>query len=339
LPETRRYVDDVGPRRNGVRHTATASVAATVLVVLASAACGGGAGSGAATGAGDAGAGSRTALNQRLTAAVRPQLKEAYIAFMRASSPDHDANLTSADVDGPVVGRTYYAYVPSTHTYWAVAYFQPTAAVRSQQQQVAFQDEGSSGFFEQRPGRSWVMLRHANGAGPWPCQGDLPANLMKAWDLSINGSCEVADSGPMAPGITSGWVNGGLPDGTYFGEVAEAQVDWDGSGSVYFEPENWSSPSRAPTSPNHAVTYLSFSPAAAVEYSVGHDPASSHVVDEKWNLAFSRRLIADVHSFRSHPYYGFVVTVAKQAITSIKEIGAVSPSPAPDYSVPPDPGA
>jgi len=47
-------------------------------------------------------------------------------------------------------------------------------------------------------------------------------------------------------------------------------------------------------------------------------------------------VIADVHSFPNHPYYGFVVTVAKQAIRSIKEIGPVSPSPAPDYSVPPD---
>lgn len=320
------------------RATTAALAAGAALLALMTAACGS-SGPGASTGAGAGAAGNGTAVNQVLTAAVRPQLKAAYIAFMRASSPDHDANLTAADVEGPVVGRTYYAYVASTRTYWAVAYFQPTAAVTSQQQQVAFQDEGSSGFFERRPGQSWVMLRHANGAGPWPCQGDLPANLMKAWGLSVNGSCEVADSGPMVAGVTSGWVSGGLPDGTYFGQVAEAQVDWDGSGSVYFEPENWSSPSQPPSSPRHAVTYLSFSPSAAVEYSVGNDPASSHVVDEKWNLAFSRRVIADVHSFRSHPYYGFVVTVAKQAITSIKEIGPVSPSPAPDYSVPPDPGA
>jgi hypothetical protein len=304
------------------------------------ASCGKSSGAGAASGAAGPSAGNGpTAINQVLTATVRPQLKAAYIAFMRASSPDHDGNLTSEDVEGPVVGRTYYAYIPSTRTYWAVAYFQPTAAVTSQQQQVAFQDEGSSGFFEKHSGQSWEMLRHANGADPWPCPGDLPANLMRAWGLTVNGSCEVADSGPMTAGITSGWVNGGLPDGTYFGEVAEAQVNEDGSGSVYFEPENWSSPSEAPTSPKHAVTYLSFSPSAAVEFSVGHDPASSHVVDQNWDLSFSHRLIADVRSFRGHPYYGFVVTVAKQGIASIKEIGPVSPSPAPDYSVPPDPGA
>ena len=296
------------------------------------------AGTGSGPNGQSAGGAGPAAINQVLTATVRPQLKAAYIAFMRASTPDHDGNLTADEVEGPVVGRTYYAFVPSTHTYWAVAYFQPTAAVTSQQQQVAFQDEGSSGFFEKRSGQPWVMLRHANGAGPWPCQGDLPSNLMRAWGLSVNGSCEVADSGPMAAGVTSGWVNGGLPDGTYFGQLAEAQVNEDGSGSVYFEPEDWSSPTEAPTSPKHAVTYLRFSPSTAVEFSVGRDPASSHVEDQKWDLAFSRRVIADVHSFRGHPYFGFVVTVAKQAITSIHEIGPVSPSPAPDYSVPPDPG-
>ena len=317
------------------RNLTAAALAGLVLAACGQSGSGPTSGAGSSSGAGTSGA---PAVNQILTSAVRPQLKAAYIAFMRASTPDHDGNLTSGEVDGPVIGRTYYAYVPSTQTYWAVAYFQPTAAVTSQQQQVAFQDDGSSGFFQKRSGQAWVMLRHANGAGPWPCPGDLPTNLMKAWGLSVNGSCEVADSGPLVAGITSGWVNGGLPDGTYFGQVVEAQVDWDGSGSVYFEPENWTSPSPAPSSPRHAVTYLSFSPSSAIEYSVGRDPASSHVVDDKWNLAFSRKVIADVRSFRDHPYFGFVVTVAHQGITAIKEIGPVSPSPAPDYTIPPDPG-
>ena len=308
-------------------------VAGSALAGCGNSASGGGHAGGSPSAPG--GAGSAPALNQRLTDSVRPQLKTAYIAFMRASSPDHDSNLTGADVDGPVVGRTYYAYVPSTRTYWAVAYFQPTAAVTSQPQQVAFQDEGSSGFFQKQPGQSWVMLRHANGAGPWPCPGDLPDNLMKAWDLAVNGSCEVADSGAMIAGVTSGWTSG-FPDGTYFGVVTEAQTTYDGGGSVYFEPENWTAPTTPPSSTRHAITYLSFSPSTATEYSVGNDPASSHVIDGKWDLAFSRRVIADVRSFRGHPYYGFVVTVAKGAITFIQEIGPVSPSPEPNYNIPPD---
>jgi hypothetical protein len=319
-----------------------AALAATLTLWVTLAACGGG---GSKTPGGGAGSAytppaqtsGPPAFNQALTDVVRPQLKAAYIAFMRSSTTDHDANLTAADVDGPVIGRTYYAYVPSTHTYWAVAYFQPTAAVKAQQQQVAFQDEGSSGFFQRQAGRSWVMLRHANGAGPWPCQGDLPTDLLKAWDLTVNGSCEVADSGRMIAGITSGW-GGGFPGGTYFGIVAEAQADHDGSGSVFFEPEDWTSPSAAPHSAAHAVTDLSFSPRTTVEYSVGSSPSASHVVDGWWNLAFSRRVIADVHSFSGHPYYGFMVTVVNQSITSIKEVGPLSPSPLANFTVPPDPG-
>lgn len=279
-------------------------------------------------------AGTAPAVNEKLPPSVRPQLLAAYVGYMRATSPKDDDNLTAADVDGPVVGQTYYALVPATGTYWAVAYFQPSSAVTDQQQEVEFQDEGRSGLFEKPGGGGWRMLGHAGGSGPWPCPGQLAANLQRAWLLSTPGSCQVADSGQTVPGFTAGWTSG-IPNGTYFGVMSYAEADYNGSGSVEFEPESWTSASSAPSSPDHASTYLQFQPSTTTVYSVGGSPTSSHVVSGTWDSAFSRRVIDDVHRFVGHAYYGFVITLSQQTIMSIQEIGPLTPEPArPDYSIP-----
>jgi hypothetical protein len=84
---------------------------------------------------------------------------------------------------GPTPGSVYYAYDPSTDTYWALADFAPSSAA-SMNVQVGFQDGGGTGMF-----------RKAGAAGAWQAErgafpsfcGEVtyfPAAVLTAWSIS-----------------------------------------------------------------------------------------------------------------------------------------------------------
>jgi hypothetical protein len=79
----------------------------------------------------------------------------------------------------------YYALVPSTNTYWAIASFIPTS-MASQQTQVGMQDDGCCGIFTQTSGGQWMFTASYLGA---PCPGQVPADLMTLWHLTSPGDC------------------------------------------------------------------------------------------------------------------------------------------------------
>jgi hypothetical protein len=114
--------------------------------------------------------------NLAATAALKAQLTAVYVA--------HN-NLPADQVAGTAPGSVYYAYLPSTQTYWAIASFVPTST-SSQQTQVSMQDDGCCGIFTQTAGGSWTFVSGYLGS---PCTGQIPAELMTLWNLTSPGDC------------------------------------------------------------------------------------------------------------------------------------------------------
>lgn len=127
------------------------------------------------------------AVNLAVPAEVDPQLLEAYVSGAR-NEFGGDADLRAPDVIGPLSGNLYYAEIPSTGDYWALASFSPSAQA-TPQQQVNFQDGGGTGLFEEQPGQGWKMVGHPNGGGPWPCPGQILPALEDVWHLQSFSGC------------------------------------------------------------------------------------------------------------------------------------------------------
>jgi len=119
---------------------------------------------------------SGAAQNLAATAAVKSSLTAAYVA--------HNG-LPANEVAGTAPGSVYYAFEPSTNTYWAIASFVPTSGA-SQQTQVAMQDDGCCGVFTQPSGGSWKFQASFLGE---PCPGQVPADLETLWHLTYPGDC------------------------------------------------------------------------------------------------------------------------------------------------------
>ena len=132
---------------------------------------------------GSGGSGSTTtseaAHNLAASAAVKSSLTTAYVG--------HNG-LPAAEVAGTSPNSVYYAFVPSTNTYWAIAGFVPTANA-SMNTQVAMQDDGCCGVFTMTPGGSWTFVTGYLGA---PCTGQIPAVLETLWHLTPPGDCAPA---------------------------------------------------------------------------------------------------------------------------------------------------
>jgi hypothetical protein len=88
-------------------------------------------------------------------------------------------------VAGTAPNTVYYAYVPSTQTYWAIAGFVPTANA-SYNTQVAMQDDGCCGIFTMTAGGSWTFAGSYLGV---PCPGQVPAAVFTLWQLTAPGDC------------------------------------------------------------------------------------------------------------------------------------------------------
>lgn len=83
----------------------------------------------------------------------------------------------------PKAGSVYYAYDPSTDTYWALATF-AASSTASMNAQVGFQDGGGTGMFKKAGATgAWQATR---GAFPEIC-GEVtyfPAAVLTAWSIS-----------------------------------------------------------------------------------------------------------------------------------------------------------
>ena len=110
--------------------------------------------------------------NLVITTDVRAQL-------LQAGAASH--NLTAADYTGLAPGATYYAYDPTTKTYWAGAGLEPSPS--SMPAQVANQDDGAYLLFERAGTGSWqvwnVGLAGTEGS---TCPTVVPAGILSLWN-------------------------------------------------------------------------------------------------------------------------------------------------------------
>jgi hypothetical protein len=116
--------------------------------------------------------------NLTVTDAVRAQLTAAYVAYKHIQISDLNGG-------GPAPGTVYYAFDPSTQTYWAIASYMPSATA-SQDAMVGMQDGGSDGFFKLVPGGSWQV---ALGSLPVYCSEKqfFPPAVVSLWSLPTYG--------------------------------------------------------------------------------------------------------------------------------------------------------
>lgn len=112
--------------------------------------------------------------NLTVSSAERSKLTASFVAFK---------GISPADVLGtaPLPGSVYYAYVPATDTYWALAEFRPSSTA-SLQVQVSFQDGGNYGMFRKVGSGAW----QAQTPG-WPPVCDeaqyFPTSVLRTWAL------------------------------------------------------------------------------------------------------------------------------------------------------------
>ncbi len=240
---------------------------------------------------------------------------------------------------GPQPGTLYYAYLPSTGTYWALAHFGITAAAPFRTG-VDMQDGGDVGVFNRRAGGSWRMTL---GGEPFPCPGEIPDAVMTAWGLTPSGACEVASaSSPSRSKLTNPAVTLDLPAGLYFGTLISFSLQLDGTGSILFEPETWQG-SSPPVSRSGNYYSLDFGPSTAAAYWVGSSAASSHEVIGHFDRAFAQVAENAMVPFVAQPYSGYVVQVTVPAgctgacseVASITQFSSLTPMPPnPNYAEP-----
>jgi hypothetical protein len=115
--------------------------------------------------------------NLVITSAGKSDLTAAYVA-------NKGISLSDISGGGPTPGSVYYAYDPSTNTYWALADFQPSSTA-SQNVQVGFQDGGSYGMYQKAGSGSWQVQQ----PGFPPICGEakfFPQAVLAAWLISTN---------------------------------------------------------------------------------------------------------------------------------------------------------
>ena len=112
------------------------------------------------------------AENLVVTSSVKSQLVAAF-------APAHHVSV--AQIAGTYPGSVFYAYDPTTKTYWAEAFFVPA---RSDPPRVAetFQDAGANGVFSRSAGGAW---RYLGGGAPLTCAQErfVPRAVVAVWGL------------------------------------------------------------------------------------------------------------------------------------------------------------
>ncbi|MGD0881307.1 MAG: hypothetical protein ABSB09_07055 [Acidimicrobiales bacterium] len=240
---------------------------------------------------------------------------------------------------GPTAGTLYYAYLPSTGTYWALAHFGITPAAPIQTG-VDMQDGGDVGVFRRQTGGEWTMTV---GGEPFPCPGQIPDAVMSVWGLTPSGACEIASaSSPSRSKLTSPAVTSDLPAGAYFGTLLSFDLQLDGMGSILFEPETWQGGSP-PVSHSGNYYSLDFGPSTIAAYWVGSTAASSHEITGRFNSTFAQIAENAMVPFVTQPYSGYVIqatvpagcTGACSEVASITQFSPLTPMPPnPNYAEP-----
>ncbi|HEX3796251.1 MAG TPA: hypothetical protein VHV57_17290 [Acidimicrobiales bacterium] len=116
--------------------------------------------------------------NLAVTAQVKSDLVAAYVAH---------SGLPASQIAGTAPGSVYYAFRPASNAYWALATFAPSPTA-DMNTQVAMQDDGCCGVFEQPVGGAWTYVRSTGYTGV-PCPGQIPADLFTVWNLTVPGDC------------------------------------------------------------------------------------------------------------------------------------------------------
>jgi hypothetical protein len=156
----------------GSSSTTTVTVQKTTTVVSTVASTGDGSGTGSTT------ASSPTAQNLVATTAVKR-------ALLAAGAAMH--HLPASDYTGLQKGLTYYAFTPSTNTYWAGAAL--IASTSSQAAQVGDQDDGAYLDFKRAGGGAWRAYPGGlPGTGSFKCMVAIPQSVVTLWGWAA-GAC------------------------------------------------------------------------------------------------------------------------------------------------------
>jgi hypothetical protein len=259
-------------------------------------------------------------------------LKAALLAAFAA-----EKGLPTGDVTGPLPGTLYYG-ISGSGTYWAVADFSPASSAPLPAK-VSMQDGGNIGVFSHQGGQAWAV--HTGGE-PFPCPGELPADLMAVWGLKSSGWCDMLNATSPAKAQAPAAIVQYLPGGTYFGTVLYEDLELDGTGNILFQPDTWQGAS-SPSSQGHGFYTLNFDPSTVAGYWTGTSRSSSHEVLGSYDLAFAQRVQSAMVPFMTQPDSGYEVTVSVPpgcsgvcaAVAKIIQINSVAPLPAnPDFTAP-----
>jgi hypothetical protein len=98
------------------------------------------------------------------------------------------AHLPAQDIAGTSPGSVFFAFDPTTNTYWALASFSPTPSA-SLKTQVAMQDGGNIGVFSKKPDSAWRMLSTGGGVPFCVSRTAIPPAVVAVWGLTEPTGC------------------------------------------------------------------------------------------------------------------------------------------------------
>lgn len=117
--------------------------------------------------------------------AVTAPVKQSLIKSWLATNPG-GLGMRSADVGSTVPGEVFYAVQPATQVFWAVAAFQPSAAVLAEKSTAAgqydlAQFQNTEYIFNWKSGPYWNELGYVSTGD---CPGEyVPTSVLAAWGL------------------------------------------------------------------------------------------------------------------------------------------------------------
>lgn len=113
--------------------------------------------------------------NLVISSAEKSELTAAYVALRGIS-------LSDIGGAGPLPGSVYYAYDPTTDSYWALADFEPSS-MASLNVQVSFQDGEGLAMYRMAAGGSWQVETAGN---PTFCAEVkfFPTAVLEVWSMS-----------------------------------------------------------------------------------------------------------------------------------------------------------
>ena len=117
-------------------------------------------------------------VNEQADDTLRTQLVQAFTAYRE--QPDHPkdmAPILPSAVAGITKNSLYYAYVPSTDTYWAKANFDATPEAAQGNDFIGFQDGGNMAVFSRTGNGAWAVTYVG------PCDLTIPSDVYHLWSL------------------------------------------------------------------------------------------------------------------------------------------------------------